>query len=456
MQDLTQGSITRHLLNMAVFIGMGLVFQTLYFIVDLYFVSRLGADAIAGVGAAGNAMFLTMAISQLVAVGALALVAQAAGRKDHGDANLVFNQAVSLGILLGLITLAVGYTVADKALSLLAAGPEAAAQGRAYLFGFLPNLALAFPMAAVGSALRATGVVRSPMLIQSLAVILNVILAPILIAGWGTGVPLGVFGAGLASSISAGVGFVVLVLIFHRVQSLIRTHPREWIPRLAIWRRIVGIGVPAAGEFFLMFLIFTVIYWVIRHFGPEAQAGFGIGGRLMMSIYLPAMAIGFAAAPIAGQNYGAGKFDRVRLAFSRAMLIGGGVMLALTAVCQWRADLFVAPFTDDPAVAEVAVTYLKFISVNFVAAGVVLACSGIFQALGDTRPSFLASASRIFTFALPAIWWSTQPGMQIEHVWVLSVASTTIQAILAYWLVRRLMKKKLAGPPPVPMTASAA
>ena len=109
---------------------------------------------------------------------------------------------LSLG--LGALTLVVGYLAAEPALATIAADAETTAMGKAYLFGFLPALALSFPTNAMGSALRAAGVARPTMLLQSGTVVLNAVLAPVLIAGWGTGMPLGVFGAGLASSIAAG------------------------------------------------------------------------------------------------------------------------------------------------------------------------------------------------------------------------------------------------------------
>ena len=115
-QDLTQGSITGKLVGMAGFIGIGLVFQTLYFIVDLYFVAGLGAAAIAGVGLAGNAFFLSLALAQMVGVGALSLIARSIGAKDVGAAEGVYRQAMILSLGLGALTLVVGYLLAEPAL----------------------------------------------------------------------------------------------------------------------------------------------------------------------------------------------------------------------------------------------------------------------------------------------------------------------------------------------------
>jgi putative MATE family efflux protein len=455
MQDLTKGSITRHLIGMAAFIGAGLVVQTLYFLVDLYFVSRIGKEAIAGVSAAGTAFFLIMAATQLVAVGALSLIAQATGRKDEAEADLVFNQSMSFSTICAGLVLVLGYVFAGPMMSGYGADAKTAEQGRLYLVGFLPALAVMFPSAAMSTGLRATGVVAPTMIVQSLSVLLNVVLAPVLIAGLGTGRPLGVFGAGLASSIASVVGLVALLIVFGRVQRYVHIKPSTWRPRLAVWGRIVMIGLPAAGEFALLFVISSVVYFAIRDIGAYAQAGFGLGGRIMQSIFLPAMAVAFAAAPIAGQNYGAKRYDRVRETFRQAVIIGAGIMLALTALCALKPEVLTLPFTHDPEVTAVATGYLRVATLNFVTIGIVFCCSGMFQALGDTRPSFLSSASRLLTFAVPALWYSSHGGRELVVYWYLSVASITLQAIFSFILLRREFHKKL-GPAAAAMPASLA
>src|SRR5262249_26278109 len=153
-------------------------------------------------------------------------------------------------------------------------------------------------------------------------------LAPVLIAGIGTGVALGVAGAGLASSITAVIGIVALVIMFPRVQTYLRLHINRLKPRWDAWRRIIFIGLPTSLEFLFMFVIIAVVFWVTRSYGAGAQAGYGIGARIMQSIFLPAMAVAFAASPIAGQNFGAGRHDRVRDTFRQTALIGSAIMFA--------------------------------------------------------------------------------------------------------------------------------
>lgn len=442
-QDLTEGSITRRLIGMAGFIGIGLVFQTAYFLVDLYFVASQGAAAIAGVGLAGNVFFLAMAASQMVAVGGLSLIARAIGGRMLEDASNTYDQAMLLALLLAAISLFAGYVLARPALSLLAADQATVDSGVAYLHGFLPAIAIMFPSGIMASALRAAGVVRPPMVVQIGTVVLNVILAPVLVAGWGTGLPLGVFGAGLASSVSALIGLAAMLWLFARVQTVIRRPVSLIRVDMTIWRRIVGIGLPSAGEFLLMFVTAGVVYSVIRHFGSEAQAGYGVGSRVMQAVFLPAMAVAFAVAPVAGQNFGAGRPDRVRRTVRDAAVISSGLMLVLTLACQIWPQALIRPFAPDAEVVEVASTFLRIISLNFIATGLIFTASGTFQALGDTRPALIGSASRLVTFAGPAIWMSTQPWARLEHFWIASAASVAIHCLITLVFLNRELRLKL-------------
>ncbi|HZP65625.1 MAG TPA: MATE family efflux transporter [Rudaea sp.] len=443
MHDLTQGSITRHIIAMAVPIAVGMLFQTLYLLVDLYFVAHIGDAAIAGVSTAGNLTFVVMALTQVLGVGTVTLIAQAIGRKDHADANLVFNQSLSIAGVCMIGTLVAGYLGVVPYMTAIGADAATQSAGIDYLSWYLPGLALQFATVAMASALRGTGIAKPTMLVQVLTVVVNAILAPVLIAGWGTGHPLGVGGAGLATTIAVAFGVVLLALYFVKQERAVAFAPALWSPKFATWGRILRIGLPAGGEFGLMFVYAAIIYVVIRHFGASAQAGFGLGGRIMQAIFLPAMAVAFATSPVAGQNMGARLFERVRETFRSALAIGSALMITVTLVCQIEPEWFVRGFTRDPAVIGVAAEFLRYISWNFVAQGIVFTCSGMFQAIGNTVPSLISSASRLVTFAVPTLILSQQPGFELHHVWLISMASVALQAVFSLWLLRGQFQRRL-------------
>jgi putative MATE family efflux protein len=460
MHDLTQGSIPKHIVRMAIPMAIGMVFQTLYYLVDLYFVGRLGDAALAGVSAAGNIQFIVMALTQVLGVGTMVLISHAAGRKDQVDGNLIFNQSLLLAAIAAVVVWVGGLLFADDYLRTLAADEATLRAGTEYLVWFLPALGLQFAIISIGSALRGTGIAKPTMVVQVLTVVLNAILAPILIAGWGTGRPMGVAGAALASTISVAFAVLLLLVYFIKLEHFVGFDAKLWRPHLPTWMRLLRIGVPAGGEFALIFVSMAINYYIVRDFGAAAQAGFGVGSRMMQAIFLPAMAVAFAAAPIAGQNFAAGKFDRARQTFFEAVKIGSVVMVAATLFAHWRPQWLISVFAQDPAVVDVAVQFLRTISWNFVATGIVFTCSGMFQAMGNTVPSVIASAFRLVIFAVPAFWISSRPGFQLHWLWYISVAATTVASFLTVWLLYREAEKKrtrgLAGGAPAAMPTDAA
>jgi putative MATE family efflux protein len=443
MKDLTKGPVGRHVVLLATFIALTMVFQTLYFLADLYFVGRLGKEAVAGVGLAGNLMFIVLALTQSMSVGATSLISQSLGRKDRAHAQLVFNQAMAMsnltGVAFGLLFFALRGAYARR----LAADAATAELGIQYLTWFVPAMCLQFPMVIVGAALRAMGDMKVPTVIQVATVVLNIVLAPVLMFGWGTGRPLGVAGAAIASLIAVGLGCVAFVLYFRRPASPIRFALAEWTPQPRLWWAMLRIGLPAGGEFALVSVYMVLVYDIIRPFGAAAQAGFGIGIRVVQALFLPTVAIAFAAAPVAGQNYGAGLGPRVKQTFYSAATMSAAIMFALTLLCAFAPAGMIRFFNADPGVVAFGSEYLRITCWNFVASGISFVSSSVFQGMGNTLPPLAASSLRLLIFAFPAYAISHQPGFQVRQVWYLSVTTVTIQLLVNLWLLHREFGRKL-------------
>jgi len=442
MKDLTQGSITKHILHMAVPIAIGMVVQTIYFLTDLYFVGQLGKAAIAGVNTAGNLVFFVFGLTQILGVGTVALISQAVGRKDRETSNLIFNQSIGIAILLGLLTLIIGYSFAGHYLAIISSDPKTIQLGLTYLYWFMPNLALQFALAAMGSALRGTGIVKPTVVVQMISVVINIVLSPVLIAGWFTGKPMGVAGAGLASSIAIIIAVIMMWYYFHKLERYVAVSSEKIKPDFKIWKSISAIGFPAGGEFLLMFFNTAVIYSVIQDFGSAGQAGYGLGSRVMQAIFVPALALAFALPAVVGQNYGARLTARVSDSYKKTAIMISALMGFLTLVTYWNADIFLSPFTDDREVLLIGVSFLQLIAFNFIPSGLIFTCSGMLQGLGNTWPAFFSMASRIFLFVVPAIWISKQEFFELEQIWYLAIATALIQLMISLWLVKREMKKK--------------
>jgi putative MATE family efflux protein len=443
MQDLTTGPITRHLLKATSFMLVTMVFQTLYFLIDLYWVGRLGTEAVAGVGIAGNLTFVVLALTQMLGVGTTAVVSHATGRKDHEQALLVFNQSQVLAMVTGVGFLVVGMAVRWPYARAMSADAATAALAAEYLLWFIPAMALQFALVAMGAALRAVGNFKPGMVVSTATVILNMILAPFLIFGWGTGRPLGVAGAAISSLIAIIVGIAWLATYFLPRDAYLRFEQRDWRPRLDLWKRMLAIGLPAGFEFAITAVYLAIVYSITRPFGAAAQAGFGIGMRIIQAGFMPVIALGFSVAPVAGQNFGARYADRVKSTFRDAAWMATGAMVLFALVCQIVPAAMVGAFSDDPAVIAVGAEYLRIISWNFVASGLIFVASSMFQAMGNTVPSLIASGARIGLLSIFALMLARMPDFQLRWIWYLSVATVVVQLALAMGFLRYEFGRRL-------------
>src|SRR3954471_2465546 len=446
MKDMTQGSVTRHLLHMASFMAVSMVVQTLYLLADLYWVGSLGKEAIAAVGLSGNLMMLVMALSQMLGVGTTTVISQAAGRKDQPTAEKAFNQSIVLCLIVALLFGVCSFPLRRQYSVALSADAPTAALAVSYLLWFIPSLMLQFPLVSLGAALRATGIIKPAVGLQVLSVVLNMIFAPLFIFGVGPFPRMGVAGAALATFISILIANVLTILYFERSYRYLRFRLSQWRPQLKIWWSMLRIGIPAGAEFALMAVYIVIVYAIIRNFGAAAQAGFGVGARVMQAMFLPVIAVAFSVAPVVGQNFGGRRAERVRQTFYSALGITSVLMLLLTLLAQFCASIFIRGFTKDPGVIAFGSEYLQIISLNFIAMGIVFTSSSVFQGIGNTWPPLISSATRLLVFALPAVILSTLPDFHIKQAWYLSVVSILIQAAANLLLLRREFRKRLVFP----------
>jgi putative MATE family efflux protein len=450
VQDLTTGSLTRHLLKTTGFMLVTMVFQTLYFLVDLYWVGRLGTDAVAAVGIAGNLTFIVLALTQMLGVGTTTVVSHAVGRKEHEQALILFNQSQVLAMLTGFLFLVVGLLLRVPYSNAMSADAETARLSNEYLLWFIPAMALQFALVAMGSALRAIGNFKPGMIVSTTTVIINMVLAPFLIFGWGTGYAFGVAGAAISSLIAIIIGLVWLGTYFISKDAYLHFVVADWKPRFATWKRMLAIGLPTGFEFAITAFYLALVYWITRPFGAAAQAGFGIGGRLVQAGFMPVVALGFAVAPVAGQNFGARYRDRVIRTFRDGAGMASGAMLLFGILCHAVPHEMVGFFSNDPAVIQVGVDYLRIVSFTFIPSGIIFVASSMFQAMGNTIPSLISSAVRITLVAVPAFLLSRVEGFELVWIWYLSAGAVLVQLTISLLLLRREWARRLSfAPAPV-------
>jgi Na+-driven multidrug efflux pump len=217
-------------------------------------------------------------------------------------------------------------------------------------------------------------------------------------------------------------------------------------PRTMV-RDIRFLGLPAGFEFAVTALYLVLVYSITRPFGAAAQAGFGIGMRIVQAGFMPVVALGFSVAPVAGQNFGARQASRVKRTFRDAAWMAVGVMLAFAIVCHTAPAPLVAAFSNDAAVIAVGAEYLRIISWNYVASGLIFVASSMFQAMGNTVPSLVASGVRIALITVVALVVARMPGFRLQWLWYLSVATVFVQLLLSMSLLRYEFGRRLRWEP---------
>jgi putative MATE family efflux protein len=458
MQDLTKGSITGHLLKTTSYMLVMMVFQTLYFLIDLYWVGRLGTAAVAGVGIAGNLSFIVLALTQMLGVGTTTVVSHAVGRKDREDAQHLFNQSQALSCVAGALFLLVAMTGRLAYAGAMGADAATTSAASQYLMWFIPAMALQFPFASMGAALRGTGNFKPGMIVASATVIINMLLAPFLIFGWVTGHAFGVAGAALSTLIAIVIGICWMATYFTSKDAFLHFSFSHWRPHLGQWKKMLSIGLPAGFEFAMMALYQFIVYTVARPFGAASQAGFGIGMRVIQAGFMPVVALGFSVAPVAGQNFGAKLAERVKATFKDGARLAVAWQIFFLIVVQLAAAGMVRVFSKDPAVITVGADYLKIIAWSFIASGLIFVSSSMFQAMGNTVPSLVASGTRMTILVIPIFLLARTTGFDLHWVWWLSLATAYLQLALALWLLSGEFRKRLSfgvGAPPVTLDNSA-
>jgi Na+-driven multidrug efflux pump len=247
------------------------------------------------------------------------------------------------------------------------------------------------------------------------------------------------------------VAVVWLTLYFLPAGSYLKFVGAEWKPDFTLWKKMLGVGLPAGAEFGLLAVYLFIVYIVSRPFGAAAQAGFGIGMRIVQAGFMPVVALGFSVAPVAGQNFGARQPARVRSAFRSAALMAIGAMLLLTAICQVAAPAMIRVFSSDPQVIDIGSEYLRIVSWTFPASGVIFVGSSMFQALGHTLPALVASFCRIVLVAIPVFILARMSGFQLHWIWYLSVAALIVQLAVNQLLLFREFRRRLTFAPAATM-----
>ena len=383
--DLTQGSIPRILIQLATPIIVGMVLFTLYFMVDLYFVGRLGPDAVAAVSISGNAFFVILGLAFVLGTGGMALMARAVGKRDMAEAGTVFRQTLLMTVLTGVVVSALGWIIAEPYIRFFGGVGPSLKWGVEYFKIFSISFFFILLLQVLMSCFRGMGNTKTPMFINLQSVLLNIVLDPILIFGLLGAPEMGVRGATLASLLSQ-IYSMALYAYHVFVKNVPMNIAGEWRLRFTVIRRSLAIGLPSGVTYFLLAFNMLITYRVLGPYGTAALAAVGIGFRILQSIYLPVVALTSAMAAVVAQNMGARRPSRVLRTFRTGWIISSGIMVLGTLLCLALPAFLMGIFNDDPEVIAYGTTYLTVMGLGTVVVGTIMSVSAVFQGSARHTP----------------------------------------------------------------------
>ncbi len=445
-EQILEGSIPRALWRLTLPTWGAFLTHDLLGIVDLFFVGRLGKEAVAAVAMSGIIMGIIIMLGTGVTTGTMALVSNALGRGDEEAARDATGQSLLMGLFLALLVVAFGVPLAGPILRLMGADSAVVAEGTPYLRIFAVSSLALMTMMALSAALRGAGDAMTPFKAMVLGNAVNLVLDPILIFGL-LGLPaLGVAGSAWATLVGRSTGLVVMVYVFFISRSgPFRLHLRDLRPNpVRIWR-ILRIGVFASGRMFVRNVAGLLLMRIVAAFGTVPVAAYGIAMRLQIVMFAPSIGFGTAAAAVIGQNLGARQPGRA----ARAGWMGTGMAAAICLVFMgvfWAMpDRIIALFNDEPEVVTMGAEVLLWFSASFVFMATEFVLGQGMAGAGDTLVPMLVKAFSLLVVGLPLAFGLSAALSSARGVWIAIFASNVMAGVSSAVLFRWGRWKKVGA-----------
>jgi putative MATE family efflux protein len=437
-QDYTAGNLNRAILLLAIPMVLEMVLESLFAVVDVAWVSRLGANAIATVGLTESLLALVFSIGIGLAMSTTAMVARRIGEKDTQGAAVAGAQAIFLGLLVSFGIGLPSFIFAPQLLRLMGASPEVVATGTGYARIALGGCGAIVMLFLNNAIFRGAGDAAIAMRLLWVSNILNLILDPCLIFGLGPFPRLGVTGAALATFTGRSIG------VLYQFYRLMKGTERLRIPRRllrlnpgVLWR-LIRVSLTGILQLAIANTSWIGLVRIVSIFGAAALAGYTIAIRIVIFIILPSWGLSNAAATLVGQSLGAGRPDRAEQAVWRTGLYNMLFLGLIGVVFIIAATPIVRLFTHDPAVVPLAATALRILSYGNVAYAYGMVMLQSFNGAGDTVTPTIVNFFGFWVLEIPLAWWlALHQGLHSNGVFLSIVVAQAAVAATGIILFRR-------------------
>mgnify|MGYP002639611032 CR=1 FL=1 len=427
-QDFTEGSVGKKLMLFALPIVLGMSMHTAYNIIDTIFIGMLGPLELAAVSLTFPLVFVFIAIASGLGVGANALIAQAVGEKNIHKANNLAEHALILSGILGVAIAALALFFAPTLFVAMGADEQVLPLALQYANIVFIGFIFMFGWFISDSILKSQGNSKTPMINLTISLIVNIILDPILIFGFGPIPAMGLVGAAVATVFSRLIALVLNFMYIYTPKSTISLALKEFKPNAECIKQMVVVGLPASASQSLTAIGYMLLMGFVGGFGSYAIAAYGIGMRLNSIAIMPIVGMSMAVTSFVGQNVGAGNFDRARKVSLLAVRITIVISLVIMAALMLFPEAVMRIFTQHFLVIGIGKQYLSIVPVIFPLYAFYFVIIGAFMGAGKTQLAFVTNLAYWIITVIIAFFLSQSMGLR--GIWIALIAGAMVEMVL--------------------------
>ena len=440
-------SPTKALWSLAIPIMFGMGIHTLYNMVDMIFIGRLGGDAIAGVAFNMPLFFLMLGLTMGLGSGVTASIARYIGNNNKVNADNSAEHALAMAGAIAVVFTIAGLVLGKDLLAKLGAEGIILELAWDYLYVIVVGLPFMIFSGFFRSILAGEGDMKLPMLVAGFGTILNIILDPIFIFKLenygGIGFGLGIKGAALATVVCQGIVFLIFVyMLFVKKHAYITFNLRDFSPSKVILWDIIKVGIPTSLSMVIMALGQGVFNKILIHYSSQTVAAYQVAGRLDMLIFLPIFSIAGGLTTLVGMFYGAREIEALKSIVKYGISRSFFITVCSSAFVYFFAPAFSALFTQDKEIIEVSVGFLRLMTLVYPFVAIAISCGRVMQGLGKGIPVLVITTVRVLGISAPlALYFSFVLHKSVEWNWYAMMISTSIAFIIAVTWVQVELKK---------------
>jgi putative MATE family efflux protein len=437
-QDFTEGRLGRAILLLSIPAVLEMVMESVFVIIDIWFVSKLGSHAVATVGLTESLITIVYAISLGFATATTSMVSRRIGEKDPEKASRTAFQAILTGITVSLIIAVPGALYADRLLGLMGAADEIVENMSGYASIMIGGNVVIMLLFIINAVFRSAGDAAVAMRVLWVGNIINIILDPLLIFGIGPFPEMGIEGAAVATTIGRGIAVLYQFYLLFFGKKRIQLSVKHFAIDIRIIARLLRISLGSIGQNLIGTTSWIALVRIISVFGSDIVAGYTIGIRIISFTLLPSWGISNAASTLVGQNLGAKKPDRAE----KSVMITGVVNMILLGSIGLVYVLFPEPFirlfiSDEPVVMA-GIECLRIVSIGFIAYGFGMVMVNSFNGAGDTTTPLKINVFAFWLIEIPLAWvLAMEAGMNENGVFWAIVIAESIMTLTAFLVFRR-------------------